>query len=164
MAAGSAVAVHHPGHHASNEDGGQGVSYHIREFRPEDITGLDSQQPQYTAESIKYVDRDNSFTGLAEGRVLFCAGVTAYWEGRGEAWAFFNRDLLPKYALKVIKSFKRYLRDIAPFQRIEASAEVDNESYQRFLVGLGFKKIVDCASRYFPDGKDATLYEMVKGI
>jgi RimJ/RimL family protein N-acetyltransferase len=131
--------------------------FRVEEFKQEHLHGLDSWQE---APEVIYADPETSFTAYIGDEILFCAGVQAYWTGRGEAWAFINRGLATLHSFKIIKTFKRYLQ-IAPFERIEAAAEIHNEMYNRFLRLVGFRRR-GIARKYLPDGGDAILYEMVK--
>jgi hypothetical protein len=130
----------------------------LEEFSPEHAKGLDRRQE---LDIDLRADPNNSFTAYLGEEILFCAGVAEYWEGRGEAWALFNRDLIKDNKFQIIKTFKRYL-EICPFKRIEASAEVKDPGYNAFLKALGFKLIVPLAKNYLPGGVNASLYEMVK--
>lgn len=136
------------------------MGFRVETFKADDVMGLDSEQELDYAIALN-ADPKTSFTGWIDDKVLFCAGVAAYWKGRGEAWAFFNRDLIKPHVFKVVRSFRRYL-DICPYERIEAAAIMGNKEYNNFLEAVGFKMYAFNVRKYLPDGSTVNLYEMVK--
>jgi RimJ/RimL family protein N-acetyltransferase len=100
---------------------------------------------------------EHSFTGLVDGKVIGCAGVIRYWEGRGEAWAIFDPAIGRRLYLE-IRNIASRLFEVLPYRRIEAVVLADFAPGHRFVESLGFKKEAVCLKGYFPGGQDAVLY------
>lgn len=130
----------------------------LETFQPEHAIGLDSEQK---IDERLDPDPETSFTAYLGDEILFCAGVAAYWPGRGEAWALINRKLAKDHTFGIVKTFRRYL-EYCPFQRIEASADVGDVRYNNFLKALGFSMVIPVARNYLPGGGNASVYEMVR--
>lgn len=99
----------------------------------------------------------HSFTGLVYGKVIGCAGVVKYWDGRGEAWAAFDQTLGRRVFCE-IRVLAYHFFEKAPFRRIEAVVVKDFAPGQRFAESLGFKVEAPLLKGYFPGGIDAVLY------
>lgn len=94
------------------------------------------------------------------GKVVFCGGVSLYYPGRGEAWAFFDSTCRQNF-VPVFKIVKKWLND-CPVRRIEASVKVDDEQAHRWVRSLGFELEAPLLKAYRPDGADCALYSKVK--
>ncbi len=101
-----------------------------------------------------------SYTVRVKGRALMCAGVTEYWPNRGEAWAIIDRDVKVEF-LRIHRVVKRFL-DVCPLRRIEATIDLDFKQGHRWVEMLGFKLEAPKMKAYRPDGRDASLYALVK--
>lgn len=106
------------------------------------------------------LEGQDSFTGLADGAVVACAGVVPYWNNRGLAWAYLS-NIAGDHMTSVTRAVKRYL-DVAPYDRIEAAVDVDFEAGHRWIQLLGFKLEAPYMSKFRPDGGAASLYARVR--
>lgn len=104
---------------------------------------------------------ETAFTGVAaSGKVVFCAGVNKYWEGRGEAWAILAQSCRKEF-LAIHNAVKRYL-DVCPLRRIEAAVDVNFKAGHRWVKALGFELEAPRLKAYQPDGVDCALYSRVR--
>lgn len=101
-----------------------------------------------------------AFTGLIDDRVIFCAGVSEYWPGRGEGWALLTEESR-HHMLVITRMIKRFL-EICPTRRIEASVEVNFKEGHRWAKMLGFELEASRLRAYLPDGQDCSLYARVR--
>lgn len=103
-----------------------------------------------------------AFTAIDDtGRVLGCAGVQLYWQGRGMAWSYLSSDI-GMFFPKVHRAVKRFM-DGCFVHRIEATADADFAEGQRWLDMLGFKRETpEPMLGYRPDGGACYLYARVR--
>lgn len=101
-----------------------------------------------------------SFTGRVNGRVVICGGVALYWEGRGEAWAIIDRNVKIEF-LRIHRAVQRVL-DLCPLRRIEATVDVGFKPGHRWMRMLGFKMEAAVLEAFRPDGRNASLYALVR--
>ena len=95
--------------------------------------------------------------------LLGCAGVRKMWEGVGEAWAIFSRDIVDfKKDAYVVTGRELYrMIDEGNFHRTQAHVDATFPLAVKFIEGLGFKK--ECLMRKFqPNGNDSFLYSIVR--
>lgn len=129
---------------------------HMRELTPKG--SVNSLAAHLRADQMDLLEKSpHSFTGLLDGKIIGCAGVVKYWEGRGEAWAAFDPALSARVFVEIRKIVYRFF-EIAPFRRIEAVVVKDFEPGCRFAESLGFQMEAPCLKGYFPGGIDAVLY------
>lgn len=95
-----------------------------------------------------------------DGRVVCCAGIRKIWDGRGEAWAVFDKKVRNEF-LSVHRIVRKFL-DASPLKRVEASVFVDFEAGHRWVKALGFKLEAPSRKGYWPGGIDAALYSRVR--
>lgn len=100
-----------------------------------------------------------AYTVKVDGKILLCAGVAEYWNGRGEAWAVLHPNTKRNF-IAVHNAVKRFL-DVCPIDRIEAAVEVDFEPGIRWVCALGFEFEATC-KKFLPGGKSAHLYAKVR--
>lgn len=108
-------------------------------------------------------DMPHAYAGVVGTEVVFCAGITPYWKGRGEAWAFLDKELSSKYMRRIHRIVKDILPHL-PFTRIEATVYPDFEAGHKWAEMLGFTMDAELLEKYTPAGKDVTLYSLVKEI
>lgn len=113
-----------------------------------------------TPKTAENVESPYAKTVLIDGSPAFIAGLVPYWGLRAEAWAIF-RPGHRKHFYTLHKEVKRYL-DTCPFRRIEATVECEFENGHRWIRALGFTLEAPRLKLYFPDGKDASLYALIK--
>lgn len=137
---------------------------HIREWvdQPENsfLEGwLESGSPS------KLEENEHSVSGVWDGQVMVCGGVTEYWPGRCEIWAVFNvhgfRSFVP-----VFRGVKAWLETL-PYSRIELSIPTDSPQKSiacRRAKLLGFELDALCLKKYLPGEQDAILWSLVKEV
>ena len=101
-----------------------------------------------------------SFTGMVGDVAVMCAGALEVWPGRYIAWAYVSPDAC-HYWKSLHKAVKRFLSDLNA-QRIEAEVDSDFEAGRRWIERLGFRCEAPRMARFFPDGRDASLYAITK--
>lgn len=101
-----------------------------------------------------------AYTGFSGTRPVFCAGVTEYWKGRGEAWAVLDENCREDF-ISIHKTVKRFL-DICPVRRIEAAVDVDFKPGHRWVKALGFQLETSLAKGFCINGGDASIYVRVR--
>lgn len=101
-----------------------------------------------------------SFTGMWNDQVMFCAGIAPVWENRGHVWIIFNEDSKENF-VPVFRALKKFLKD-HPCRRIEVSMRVDLEYAKRRARLLGFKEETPLARKYTPAGDDCSIFTIVK--
>jgi hypothetical protein len=91
--------------------------------------------------------------------VIICSfGIRIFWEGAGEIWGIFCRDIR-KY-IGVHRHIRDYLEetiDECKLDRVQARTRADSAEGNRYLNWLGFEK--ECLLQKFgPDGHDYNSY------
>lgn len=138
----------------------------VVDFKAEHLEQIALQEAQqYLLSHVEpdmgaHLEGHQSFTGIADGKVVACAGVLPYWEDRGLAWAYLSEDAGAHF-VAIHKAVKRYL-DVAPFKRIEAAVDVNFEAGHRWIKQLGFELEAPVMKAFRPDGGDASLYARVR--
>ena len=136
-------------------------------YKAEHMDRLDLQEAQrYLAVYLdtalrKSLEGDFSFTVMDGDEVLCCAGLVAQWENRGLVWAYISETIGPGRFTVMHRHMMRLL-DSMPFDRIEASVDVDFEKGHRWVRALGFTLEAPLMRRYRPDGGDSALYARVR--
>jgi len=138
----------------------------VVDFKAEHLAQIALQEAQQYL--LAHIDPDmgehlegfQSFTGIADGKVVACAGVLPYWEDRGLAWAYLAEDA-GRHMVAIHKAVARYL-EVAPFKRIEAAVDVNFEAGHRWIKRLGFELEAPVMKAFRPDGGSASLYARVK--
>lgn len=139
----------------------------VEPYRAEHLALLDVQEGQkYLNQFLdgplrKALENEFSFTAFDEDRVVACAGLVVHWDNRALAWAYLADNLGPRLMLRVHRAVKRFL-DVAPFDRIEATVDVEFEQGHRWMDALGFKMEARLMEKYRPDGGDSSLYARVR--
>lgn len=102
-----------------------------------------------------------SFTVLgSSGEILACAGIIEFWEGRGEAWAFFAKSIGAQF-LQVHRAVKRFI-DAVPMIRIEATVDYDFLAGHKWIRLLGFELECRRMEKYGVGGRDASRYVILR--
>ena len=100
-----------------------------------------------------------AYTGMADGRIIACAGVMEIWAGRGAAWAFLAQDK-PETFRQVHRAVKLFL-DSSAMTRIEAYVDTDFPAAYRWMKLLGFERETPAPMRAFAGSRDMYLYARV---
>ena len=101
-----------------------------------------------------------SFTAIDGDRVLGCAGLIPYWEGRAEAWALLAKDIKGQF-IHIHLAAVRFL-DACGFRRVEAHVDADFGCAKKWIEMLGFE-FEGPLKAYTPDGRDCLRYARVRG-
>lgn len=138
----------------------------VVKFTPEHLDRLDEQEataylrPYLRPEHVQALAAGQSYTALAGERVVACAGVVEHWPGRGEAWAYLDRDCR-RHFLAITNAVRRFL-DVCPLRRVEAVVDVEFPAGHRWVRALGFALEAPRMAAYRPDGGDCALYARVR--
>jgi len=114
-----------------------------------------------TDEGLKALEGQHACTWMDDGLPVACAGVIAYWEGRGMAWSFLSDGLRGAKMLKATKEARAFL-DGVPFRRLEASVDVRFEKAHRWIRMLGFTMETPLQRKFQIDGSDTVGYVRIK--
>lgn len=140
----------------------------LEKFKAEHFKELEGEpsvaylRPHLTTTHLEALEKlPFSYTGIKNGKVLFCGGVSEYWPNRGEAWVILSERLEPYDFIFITKMARKFLA-ACPVRRIEASVVVDFEEGHRWANMLGFKMEAPCLEAYLPDGKNCALYSKVR--
>ena len=116
---------------------------------------------QLTFEQTVALERaKHSYTGILDGKPVFCAGVSEVWPGHLEAWAYMPRHT-SKHMIQITRIVKRFF-DLMPFVRVEAAIDCNFSAGRRWVEMLGFELEAPRMRKYSPDGRDHALYAKVK--
>lgn len=134
-------------------------SEHLQELLKEEAVAY--LRP-YFSEDVTKAMEDAFYINSIEmnGKIVFSGGVSIYWHGRGEAWAFFDSTCRKNF-VPVFRTVRKWL-DACPVARIEAAVDVDSEVAHRWVKLLGFKMEAPLLKSFRPDGGDCSLYARVK--
>jgi len=129
---------------------------HVRELIP--LSAVNALCGHLRDDQLAALEKsDHSFTGMVDGKVIGCAGVIRYWEGRGEAWALFDPKIGRRLFVEIRQIVGRFF-EVSPYRRIEAVVVADFKPGRKFVESLGFRLEAPCLKGYFPEGQDAALY------
>lgn len=101
-----------------------------------------------------------SFAAVDGDRVLGCAGVVEYWNGRAAAWAILGSNLGRQF-VAVHRAVKTFL-DLSDYKRLEATTDIGFCNGHRWLEMLGFAQETERMPAYLPNGGDAAMYVRFK--
>ncbi len=143
----------------------------VIQFRKEDCRKLLREQPSYLSylntlitDEIMEQHEKNQFSfsiiRKSDGKPLACAGVHVYWQGRGEAWTIFARELKSELVL-VHRAIKRYL-EVCPVKRIEAAVDFEHSVSHRWIKSLGFTLESPRLRAFRADGGDVSMYVRIR--
>lgn len=135
-------------------------SEHLQELLKEDAVAY--LRPFFSEDTTKDMERSIHINSIEmNGKIVFSGGVSVYWEGRGEAWAFFDSTCRRNF-VPVFRTVKAWI-DSCPIKRIEAAVDVSDLTAHRWVQLLGFKMEAPFMKSFRPDGGDCSLYSKVKG-
>lgn len=149
------------------------MSINLRKIQTGDLVGLIEKKAQSLVKTVSPEQArtleafPHAYTITIENEVKMCGGVIEYWSGRGEAWAVIDPFCKSGFAnirkefVHVHRLVKEFLRDL-PIRRIEAAVQTDFGPGHRWVKALGFKLDARNLEAFFPNGKDADLYSLVK--
>jgi len=131
---------------------------HLRELQD---TGSQQYVSQYIAEaSIATLENYESFSGIADGRVIACSGVVPIWNNRAMAWAYLADDIAKEF-LHVHFAVLRFLKRCS-YDRVEATVECNHVEGHTWIQALGFELEAPVMHKYLPNGAPCSLYSRIK--
>lgn len=101
-----------------------------------------------------------SYTVMEDSKPVAIGGVLKYWDTRGEAWLLVGKPSTHGFPI-IFKKIRNFLKD-TPIKRVEMVVAHDWKNGHRWARLLGFKKEADTLASYLPDGRDVSLYSMVR--
>lgn len=134
----------------------------VVQYRPEHLFLLRPQDHQrdvldgVSAEHAAALGASPAATVMHGDEVLMCGGVVPIWAGRSMAWAYLSRDVGP-HMLSVTRAVLVFLEG-HPSPRTEMYVQADFEEAHRWARSLWFHQETVRATRFFPDGTDASVY------
>lgn len=113
---------------------------------------------------VYHLEKGESVTFIHNGRVHVCGGINPYWHGRGQLWTVFSENIKDDF-VPTFRAIKRWLKHQIDnnYQRIELSIDADFPPGRRRADLLGFVMECELARKYLPNGKDCSLYSLVRG-
>lgn len=141
----------------------------VIEFKADHLKALNIQKRQayfreyLTDENLKSLESapGDAYSVMDGDEVIAVAGVMSYGDGRGLAWSYIS-DVIGSRMLAMTKAVKRFL-SLADYRRIEMIVDCDFEQAHRWARVLGFRMEAERMKAYGMDGRDCSLYAMVKG-
>ena len=133
---------------------------HLLPLLLQDIN-LDQKSAFINEGLLERVEEIESFTGMWNDQVMFCAGIAPVWKGRGHVWIIFNEESKENF-VPVIRGLRKFLKE-HPCRRIEVSMATHLEFAKRRARMLGFTEETPIARKYTPDGQDCSIFTMIKG-
>lgn len=95
-----------------------------------------------------------------QGKIIGAAGAVELWSNRSELWAMLDRES-GKHMVSIHRTVVKILK-ILPFRRLEATVDKDFEQGHRWVKLLGFTMEAETLRAYNPDGRDSSLYALIK--
>ena len=140
---------------------------HVVPFQPAHLAGLRLQRAQAHLASLlgdpvygaALAKAGPAFTGLSDGEVVGCAGLSLLSPGRAYAWALLS-DCRPVPFRAVHRAVKTVL-DRSAIRRIETAVDSGFAAGERWAAMLGFAREGRMRA-YLPNGDDAELYARVQ--
>lgn len=133
--------------------------HYLRIIENSDQKHLTKYVTESDLESVE--DSELSVSCFLGEELLGVGGIVLSHQERGEAWGIVAPDV-KKHFYSLHSAVKQFLGR-AKLRRIEAVVHNDYPAGHRWVRSLGFKLESTCMKSYSLDGKDASLYAMVKG-
>lgn len=99
-----------------------------------------------------------AFTGIVDGEVVACAGLSHFTPGRAQGWALFGKKAAPHF-LAITREVKRFF-DGQNVRRVETPVRTDFEQGHRWARMIGFTR-EGTMRKFGEDGHDYDLYARV---
>jgi len=112
-------------------------------------------RPKLDVPTLGYMERENSWTILANDRPILCGGTIKLWEGRYCAWSYLSADSGP-HMRKVTRETIRHLNEVEG--RVEMSVRCDFPLGHKWAKMLGFEVETPLMKKYGPSGEDHVGY------
>jgi len=135
-----------------------------RNFFVEDVDQIDEHGTPVlgsaTMGQIRELGKRPWVFSVVEDKKVFCIfGLTEYWNGRAEGWAFLDKNAGPKM-LTITRAVRQKMIECG-YKRIECVVDTDFPEAHRWAAALGFQVEAPLMKAYGRDGKDCTLYARV---
>lgn len=132
----------------------------VKSMQPEDLRYVLKNPIDPDAVLGEFIPKDKAYSAWHDGHVVGVGGINWLWDGVGEAWVLFSKDV-KGCKFGIYRATKRILKQYTDFQRIQATARIDSPTSCKMLEKLGFE-MEGRLKNYSPDGTDNFLYSMVK--
>lgn len=115
--------------------------------------------PVVPPDMLAALESGDSWTGMADGEVIGCAGLVKQWPGRFLAWAYFNARSRA-HALFIARSCRERLDGIAG--RVEMTVREDFALGHKFARALGFEVETPVLRSFGPVGENHVGYVRIR--
>lgn len=115
----------------------------------------DANVQEVSTESLRDIERSNSWTILYDGDPVACGAVLMQWPGRHTAWTYLG-SVSAKHMLCVTRLARQLLDSVAG--RIEFTVVRDFQAGHRWAAMLGFSVETPLLRAYGPRGEDHVGY------
>lgn len=102
--------------------------------------------------TLATLEAQDSYTGMVDGDVVFCAGLVRQWPTRHTTWALLNREKAPEHILWITREVRAGLAGVKG--RIELTVRADFPQGQRWAELLGFRIETPRLEMFGPEGED----------
>jgi hypothetical protein len=113
-----------------------------------------------TPDAAKALEAHISFTGIADDKVVGCAGMIKRSEYWGTVWAYLSKDS-GKHFVSIHRAVRKLIEG-SMLKRIDATVDFEFEAGHRWLKLLGFEMEAERMRCYRPDGGDSSLYARIR--
>lgn len=123
---------------------------------------LDDPPADFKQKVLEQARRGNAYAVIKEDEVIVIGGIASYWEGVGEAWAIYSKNLNRnlKDCFRESRSILNYIIENSRFHRVQAVSRCVGKNC-RWLEKMGFRFEVKL-NKYNPDKTDAFMYAIVR--
>lgn len=101
----------------------------------------------------------NSYTGIVNGDVVFCAGTIMQWPTRHVGWALLHERLSRPHMLWITREVRAGIERVRG--RIEFTVRADFPQGQRWAEAIGFRIETPLLKAYGPEGEDHIGYARI---
>ena len=116
---------------------------------------IERSGPVVSYDMLRQLEQQNSYTGIVDGDVVFCAGTVAQWPTRHTTWALLGAQA-PQHTLWVTREVRAGLDKVKG--RIELTVRADFTRGQKWAKVLGFRVETPLLEKYGPEGEDHIGY------
>lgn len=133
--------------------------WHIEKVEPQ--PDQSTEKPMLDSKIAEALAAHPSYSLVDGDKVYGCGGIIEIWDGRASLWALFSRDIgkwlgiARKAALRLVKQ--------SNCRRFEFDVAEGFTAGHRWARTLGFEVEAPLMKAFYPDGRNATLYALVKG-
>ena len=112
--------------------------------------------PLLTAQYGRALERAGPcYSAFAGSRVLACAGVVEFWEGRAQVWSLLSEDM-PLYRKSIHRAVTTFLLSYRT-RRLECVVDPRSTASIRWAEHLGFE-FEGTMPKYNPDGSNQLMF------